>query len=781
MKHILYIFFLVSAFSLQAQKVTISGYIKDAKTGEELIGATVFVEETKSGGSANIYGFYSITLPKAGTYNIKYNYLGYSAVTKTLDLTQSKTLNVELSQDNLELKEVVVTGEQSNANVEKVEMSSVSLKMEAVKKIPAFFGEVDVLKIIQLLPGVQNAGDGNTGFFVRGGGSDQNLILLDEAIVYNASHLFNFFSVFNSDAIKDLKLSKGGITPEYGGRLSSVLDIRMKDGNTKEFKGTGGLGLISSRLTLEGPIIKDKSSFLVSGRRTYADLFLKLSPDEAQRSNKLYFYDFNTKFNYTINDKNRIFLSGYFGRDVLGFDEFFGFDWGNTTGTLRWNHLFSDKLFSNFSLIYTNYLFNIKGDIGPVTFRWKSAINDINLKSDFTYYLNSKNTFNFGVQSIYHQLDPGEIKTEIQNAFSSTTTLSKNNGLEHGLYFNNEQKVNSRLSFKYGARFSIYQVIGGQGGKQYEYDKSDPNEWLVKDTINLQSGAVYQNYFGFEPRASAKYTLDEFSSIKASYNRIYQYVQQAQSAQSVAPYDVWFSVSNNIKPQRVDQVALGYFRNFKDDLYEFSVEGYYKNIDNLYDIIDNGDVLGNEFLESQLRSGRGWSYGLEFLLQKQSGKFTGFIGYTISRTLRQIDEINDGRAYFAPYDRRHDLSLTSNYQINPRLSVAGSFVYATGRAITLPIGKYEYDGVLIPIYDDRNSNRLIDYHRMDLSLTIDPKEEKKNKRFVSSWNISVFNVYGRKNPISIGFAENIDRPGQPNTNMFYIPGPIPSVTWNFSF
>jgi len=781
MKHLLYIFILLQAFALQAQKVTISGYIKDAKTGEELIGATIFVEETKTGGSANIYGFYSVTLPKAGTYNIKYNYLGYTSVTKTLELTQSKTLNVELSQDNLELKEVVVTGEQSNANVEKVEMSSVTLKMEAVKKIPAFFGEVDVLKIIQLLPGVQNAGDGNTGFFVRGGGSDQNLILLDEAIVYNASHLFNFFSVFNSDAIKDLKLSKGGITPEYGGRLSSVLDIRMKDGNTKEFKGTGGLGLISSRLTLEGPIIKDKSSFLVSGRRTYADLFLKFSPDEAQRSNRLYFYDFNTKFNYTINDKNRIFLSGYFRRDVLGFDKFFGFDWGNTTGTLRWNHLFSDKLFSNFSLIYTNYLFNIKGDIGPVTFRWKSAINDINLKSDFTYYLNSKNTFNFGVQSIYHQLDPGEIKTEIQNAFSNTTTLSKNNGLEHGLYFNNEQKINTRLSFKYGARLSIYQVIGGAGGKQYEYDKTNPNEWLVKDTINLQNGAVYQNYFGFEPRASAKYSLDEFSSIKASYNRIFQYVQQAQSAQSVAPYDVWFAVSNNIKPQRVDQVALGYFRNFKDDLYEFSVEGYYKNINNLYDIIDNGDVLGNEFLESQLRSGRGWSYGLEFLLQKQSGRFTGFIGYTISRTLRQIDEINNGVAYFAPYDRRHDLSLTSNYQINPRLSIAGSFVYATGRAITLPIGKYEYDGVLIPIYDDRNSNRLIDYHRMDLSLTIDPKEEKKNKRFVSSWNFSVFNVYGRKNPISIGFAENPDRPGQPNTNMFYIPGPIPSVTWNFSF
>ena len=772
-------YFFIIAGTLQAQKVTVSGYIKDAATGEELIGATVFVEETKTGGSANLYGFYSITLPETGAYTIKYNYLGYTAETKNVNLSKSQTINVELSQQNKELQEVVVTGEQSNANVEKVEMSSVSLKMDAVKKIPAFFGEVDILKTVQLLPGVQNAGDGNTGFFVRGGGSDQNLILLDEAIVYNASHLFNFFSVFNSDAVKDLKLYKGGITPEYGGRLSSVLDIRMKDGNTKEFKGSGGIGLISSRLTLEGPLQKDKSSFLISGRRTYADIFLRLSPDETINQNALYFYDFNTKLNYTINDKNRIFLSGYFGRDVLSFSDLFGFDWGNATGTLRWNHLFSDKLFSNFSLIYTNYLFNISGDIGPASFRWKSNINDINLKADFGYFANSNNTLSFGVQSIYHNLDPGEIRASIEGATSNVTRLSPNNGLEHGAYINNEQKINSRLSVKYGARLSAFQVVGG--GKQYEYDKSDDLNWVVTDTIELNPGSIYQSFLNFEPRVSAKYTLDEFSSIKASYNRMTQYVQQAQSAQSVAPYDVWFTANNNIKPQLADQVAMGYFRNFKEDQYEFSAEVYYKDLKNLYDIIDNGNVLGNEFLDGQLREGRGWSYGLELLLQKQSGRFTGFIGYTWSRTLRQIDAINEGRAYFAPFDRRHDLSLTSNYQLNDRISIAGSFVYATGRAITLPIGKYEYNDVIIPVYDERNANRLPDYHRMDLSVTIDPKEEKKNKRFVSSWNFSVFNVYGRKNPISVGFAENPDRPGQPNSSMFYIPGPVPSVTWNFSF
>lgn len=764
----------LSAYS--QKKYTLSGNITDGETGEELIGATVTIIELSTGAAANVYGFYSVSVPE-GKYSVRYNFLGYESKTMEIDLNENVKMNVELFPSRKELDEVVISDKADNDNVEKVETGTIDIKMESIKKLPAFLGEVDVLKVVQLLPGVQSGGDGNTGFFVRGGSVDQNLVLLDEAVVYNASHLFNFFSVFNPDAVKDLKLYKGGIPPVYGGRLSSVLDIRMKDGNSKEYKASGGIGLISSRLTVEGPIQKDVSSFLVSGRRTYADLFLAFSPDESQRDNQLYFYDLNMKMNYKINDKNRIYVSGYFGRDVTGFADLFGFDWGNATGTVRWNHLFSDRLFSNFSLVYSNYTFNISGDVGPQSFSWNSEINDLNAKADFTYYLDSDNTLTFGAHSIYHNLDPGTIAASIEGAASFERRLSPNNGLEHGVYINNEQKLfDNRLGVNYGFRLSAFQVIGE--GTRYEYDKSNPLEYEKTDSIPLDPWTTDEFFWGFEPRVNIRYTIDETSSIKAGYNRIFQYIQQSQSAQSVAPYDVWYIANNNIPPQRVDQISIGYFKNLKENKYETSVEVYYKEVDNAVDVVDNGDILGNELLDGELRIGQGWSYGLEFLLEKKTGKLTGFLGYTLSRTELQIPEINNGERYFAPWDRTHDLSLAGSYEINKKWSVSSNFVYATGRALTLPIGNMQYQGSFAPIFGDRNADRLPDYHRLDISVTWEPGANKEDKKFRSSWNFSVFNVYGRVNPISVSFAES---QGAPNTSFFYIPGPIPSVTWNFNF
>ncbi len=777
---LLFVFLLLSSVNTFAQNLTLSGYVRSAETGEEVIGATIFVNETKSGGVTNVYGYYAISLPK-GNYNITYSFIGKQPVEKQISLTENTKIDIELKDNQVQLKTVEISAEKKDQNIRSAEISTQKLEMKQVKNLPAFLGEVDVLKTIQLLPGVQSAGDGNTGFFVRGGSQDQNLILLDEAAVYNASHLFNFFSVFNPDAVKDLTLYKGGIPARYGGRLSSVLDIRMKDGNSKQFAASGGLGLISSRLTLEGPLQKNKSSFLITGRRTYADLFLRLSNDDAINQNQLYFYDLNTKINYKINDNNRLFLSGYFGRDVTGFGEFFGFDWGNATGTLRWNHLFSEKLFSNFSLIYTNYAFNISGDIGPATFSWRSYLNDYGIKGDFTYYANSKHTLRWGIQSTLHKFDPGEISAKLEDAFETTTTLSENDGLEHGIYLSDEFKVTDNLLLIYGARLSMFQNIGPDN--IYTYDKSDPIFYEVTDTTTIAQNEIYNTQFGFEPRLSLRYTIDETSSIKASYNRLFQYLQQVQSSLSVAPYDIWFLVNNNIPPQIVDQVAAGYYRNFFDNELETSVEVYYKWIQNQTDLVDNADVLGNELFDGQIRYGDGWSYGAEFLAKKQRGLITGWLAYTWSRTERRIPEINNGEAYFAPYDIRNNLTLAGTYQISDRVNIGANFIYTTGRAYTLPIGKYFYNGTSIPLYSKRNSNRLPDYHRLDLSVNIDGKKRStpEKRKIESSWNISVFNVYARKNPFSVSFAESEETQGAAESNMFYLPGPIPSITWNFSF
>ncbi len=777
---IFFIFLSLTLYSFSEQRYTLRGSVRDASSGEYLTGVNIFIPEIDGGAVTDIDGRYSIRLSE-GEYTLIFSFIGYERFERKILMDTDKRLDVFLRNGGLRLSEVVVSAERSGRNVERAEMSTVSLSMETIRNIPAFLGEVDVLRTIQLLPGVQSAGDGNTGFFVRGGNADQNLILLDDAVVFNASHLFNFFSVFNPDAVKDIQLFKGGIMPEYGGRLSSVLDVRMKQGDMNKYKMSGGVGLISSRLTLEGPIQRGRSAFLLSGRRTYADLFLKLSSDEVQRQSQLYFYDFNGKMNYVLNDQNRLFFSGYYGKDVTLFSELFSFDWGNATSSMRWNRIFNDRMYSDFSILYSNYQFNIAGDVGPASFRWQSELHNINLKADFNYIFNDNNTFTFGLQSIYHNLDPGNIVARIEGAAGAEFDLTATNALEHGIYFNNEQSLfNDRLLLVYGLRNSVFQLIGP--GTQYIFDKTNPLQWQVTDSLQLERGKFYDEFINWEPRISFRYKINDRSSFKGSFNRMVQYIQQAQSAQSVAPYDVWYSASNNIPPQIADQLAVGYFRNFLEDRIETSVEVYYKDMQNVSDVVDNGDILGNELLEGQLRIGHGWAYGAEFLVQKQTGRLNGFLGYTWAVAKRQIDDINEGKAYFAPNDRRHDLSMSGSYDINKTWNVGMSFIYATGTAITLPVGKMFYQGAFAPIYSDRNSGRLPDYHRLDLSVTFTPNlRDRDRRRFESSWNFSLFNVYGRVNPISVSFAENSDRPGVPNSSFFYIPGPIPAITWNFNF
>lgn len=767
------------------EKFTISGYLTDKADGEALIGATIYVSELKSGTVANVYGFYSLTLPK-GNYTVTMSYIGYTPITHKIELNKNIKLGLELENAATALETFDVTAEKEQKNVEETEMSTVTLQMETVKKIPALFGEIDILKTIQLLPGVQSGGEGTTGFFVRGGASDQNLILLDEAPVYNPSHFLGFFSVFNQDAIKDLQLYKGGIPARYGGRLSSLLDIHMKEGNSKRFSASGGIGLISSRLTVEGPIKKDKSSFIISARRTYADLFLKLSSDTNISNNQLYFYDLNTKINYQINENNKLFLSGYFGRDVFAFGNLFGMNWGNATGTLRWNHLFSNKLFSNFTLIYSNFDYNLGIPEGVEAFNWTSKIVDKNAKADFTYYPSPKNTIRFGLGTIYHTFKPGKIEA-LGNSIFNDFSLPEKHAFEHSAYLSNQQDVSPRIAVHYGLRASLFQNIGLD--TSYQFDTSNPDVYTVQDTVTNESG-VHNNYFNLEPRLSIRYLINEKASVKATYNRMTQYLHQANNSTSASPLTIWFPSSENVKPQLADQVALGYFRNLKDNTFETSLEVYYKKMTNTIDFRDHAELMLNKYLEGELRIGSSYSYGIELLLKKQKGKFTGWIGYTYSQTKREIPEINNGNAYFAPYDRTHDISVVGSYDWSKRVNVSANWVFATGQAITVPTGRYEYYGKIIPVYSDRNAERMPSFHRFDLSLTLYGKkwnekppraDGKQRRKFESNWNFSVYNVYMRQNAFSIAFRQNEDDPTKTEAHMIYFFSIIPSISYNFKF
>ncbi len=756
-----------------SQKVSISGSIKDGTNGEDIFGAAVIVKElTNTGAQSNAYGFYSLTLD-TGNYTLIYRSVGFENKIIQVNLTQDTTINVELGipSDVQEMDEVVITSKKENSNITSAQMEVTRLNPKDIETIPILFGEQDIMKTLQLTPGVKGAGEGNAGFFVRGGGADQNLILLDESTVYNASHLLGFFSVFNSDAIKDVALYKSGIPAEYGGRASSVMDVKMRDGNNKKFAASGGIGLISSRLTVEGPIVKDKGSFIVSGRRSYADIFLPLAPNQDLDNTKLYFYDLNAKANYQLGEKDRIYLSGYFGRDDFLLDGQFGFDWGNQTGTLRWNHIFSDKLFSNTSFIYSKFDYQFTIGAGEDGFGIRSSIRDFNVKQDFTYYMNANNTIKYGFNGIHHTFEPGVLESGANVGFNQIE-LSKRRALELGAYIQNEQKIGNRWAFMYGLRYSGFNYMGE--GTAYEFN----DEGDITSEVEYGSWESIKYYQGLEPRASANFIVNESSSIKAGYNRIFQYIHQLSNTTTSSPTDVWVPTSNTVKPQIGDQIAVGYYKNFSKNTYKVSVETYYKWLQNQIDYRPNANLILNELVERELVYGQGRAYGVEFQIKKTKGKFTGWFNYTLSRALRQFDDIDNGQEFSARQDRIHDLNLILTYKIKDKFVLSSSFVYYTGDAVTFPSAQYSFDGLDVPYVGQRNGNRLPDYHRLDLGFTWYMKDRKHLEQ---SLNFSIYNVYNRENAFSVRFTDSFEgnTSGQVQAVQTALFRLIPSITWNF--
>ena len=766
----------ISGFLLaevMGKKPTLSGFITDTKNGESLPGATVFVKELNSGTTSNSYGYFSLSLTP-GEYTFVFSYMGYADKIVSLNLLSDTTVNIELSHNSEDLTEVEITDEAANTNITNVQMSVNKISNKEIKAIPALMGEVDPIKALQMLPGVKFVAEGSSGLSVRGGGPDQNLMLLDEATVYNAGHLMGFFSVFNNDAIKNVDLYKGDLPAKYGGRLSSLIDVSMKDGNTKEFHGNGGIGLISSRLMLEGPIQKDKSSFMVAGRRSYADLFLMLSTDENINDNTLYFYDLNAKASYIINNKNRVYLSGYFGKDVMKSGDF-AMDWGNATGTVRWNHIFHEKLFSNFTFVASRFNYNLGVPEGNEnSFEWLSDLKDYNFKGDFTWFANANNEVTFGVSALVHNFFPGVVEGTSDDSFINKYELDHNYALESGIYLSNEQKIGSLFILKYGVRFSIFNNIGP--GTVYSFDSLG----VMTDSITYPKGDFYNTYTGFEPRLGVVYLINEKSSVKASYSRNIQYIQQAQNSTAGSPLHVWFPSSPNVEPQIGDQYALGYFRNFKNGIYETSVEGYYKTTANAIDFRNHADLLLNKYFEGELLTGKGWSYGIEVMVKKTSGKLTGWASYCYSKTMREIPGINNNDPYPAPYDRPHDITLVANFILNDQLSFGATWTYQTGQPVTLPVGRYEYENTVVPVYSERNSYRMPDYHRLDLSCTYKLKPNPE-KRWRHEFNFSIYNAYDRHNPYMVYFVSEDYDPNVKYAEMLYLFGIIPSFTYNFSF
>ena len=768
------LFFTLFVSLLIAQdKFTVSGSVKDVKTGEELIGASIRLKEKPFVGTiTNEYGFFSLTLDK-GTYTLLFDFIGYKQVEKVLVLDKNQKLDIPIGENAKELDAVIVSARKADENIRTAQMGVEHIDIKDVANIPVLFGEKDILKTIQLLPGVKSAGEGQSGFFVRGGAVDQNLILLDEAPVYNANHLLGFFSTFNSDAIKDATLLKGNAPPQYGGRLASVLDIKMNEGNNQNFGGSGGIGLISSKLNLEGPIQKDKSSFLVTGRRTYADLFLKLSSDSSINNNTLYFYDLNAKVNYKLSSNDRLFLSGYFGRDKLGFGDQFGINWGNTTGTARWNHVWNAKTFSNTSLIYSNYDYQIRIASGATDFRITSEIEDWNLKQEFQFFPNPSNSWRFGVNVIHHTVTPGNVT----NASTDGTginigNLQKRKSIESALYAGNEQELGEKWRLNYGLRLSMFNVLGGSN--YYNIDAKGN----ILDTLKYASGEVVKTYLYPEPRVSLSYILNPFVSIKAAYARNTQNMHLLSNSTTSSPTDRWVSSSNFIKPEIADQVSLGFFKNFADNKYEFSAETYYKTMQNQVDYRDGANLRINDVVETELLFGKGRAYGLELLLKKKSGKFTGWIAYTLARTERQIAGVNGGNWYAARQDKTHDIAVVGIYQLNPKWTFAATWVYQTGNAVTFPSGKYTVADQVLWYYTERNGYRMPAYHRLDASATL---QLKKRKYWSSELAFSIYNAYGRENAYTIEFQTSKTDPTKTEIKQTSLFKWIPSVSYNFKF
>jgi len=786
-KYVIYVLILIGSISgLAQEKFTISGTISDIKNNETLIGVNILVKGTKNFTSSNEYGFYSITLPK-GNYELNISYVGYEIINEKISLSENISKNFSLSESENLIEEVVIS-EKTKTNTRKPEMSVNKLSINTIKKMPVVLGEVDIIKSILFLPGVTNAGEGQSGFNVRGGGADQNLILLDEATIYNSSHLFGFFSVFNPDAIKDLKLYKGGIPSRFGGRASSVLDIYQKDGNSNNFHINGGIGLISSRLLVEGPIVKDKGSFIVAGRGSYAHLFLKLSNNK----NSAYFYDLNTKLNYKIDKNNSLYLSGYFGRDVFSLFESFINTYGNSTLNLRWNHLFSDKLFSNLSMIYSDYYYGLNLDF--VGFNWDSGIKNYNLKYDFKQYLSNNIKLNYGANAIYYDFNPGTIEPSRSDSGINYRQLEKKFAFEPSFYIGAEQKISEKLNIDYGLRYSLFYRLGKFTQNIYTdnqavtfnselgiYEKATPI-----GTQYFEKNKTIANFNNIEPRFSIAYELGENKSVKASYNRMVQYLQLVSNTASPTPLDVWTPSDNFIKPQIADQVAFGYFANLKNDDYSLEIESFYKKIKNRMDYIDGADLIANEAIEQVVLNGEMRSYGLEILFRKNTGKFNGWISYTLSRSEQKTpgrasseSGINNGNWYRSAYDKMHNLAVTSSYNLNKKWNFGANFVLQTGQPVTYPNGQYVYQGITIPSYGLRNENNLPLYHHLDVSATLTPKQ-RKEKKWKAEWVFSIYNLYGRKNAASISFRQNQDS-GDNEAIKLSIFGLVPSVSYNFKF
>ena len=773
MKHyILSLLFIATASISYAQKVTIGGVIKSKKNGETVIGATVKADST-AGTLSNEYGFYSITVP-AGKYILEFSAVGSQRMTMPVTITKDTTINVKMEDAANSLDEVTITANTGGRSLQSAQTSVEKLSMKEIEHIPVIFGEKDVMKAIQLLPGIKSAGDGQAGMYVRGGAADQNLILLDEAPVYNASHLLGFFSTFNSDALKDITVYKGGMPAQYGGRLSSVLDIKMNDGNNQNFGVSGGVGLISAKVNIEGPIQEDKSSFLISARRTYADVFLKLS--DKYKDNSLYFYDLNAKVNYILGEKDRLYLSGYFGKDKLGADfgdgQGFGINWGNATGTLRWNHIFNNKIFSNTSLIFSNYNYNISIKSDAYDFDIKSRIQDVNLKEEMQWYLNNTNTIKFGFNTILHNIRPGEVQSNNIESLSSSA-LENRHAWENVIYASNTWKASNKLTVDYGLRLTSFSILGE--GDYYNLD----NGGNVTDTMHYNSGQFVKTYVTLEPRLSTSYMLNKVSSIKASYARNSQNLHLISNSTSASPTDKWIASTNIIKPEISDQVALGYYRNLKNDHYELTVETYYKTMQHQIDYRDGANVYQNSnAIESQLLFGKGRAYGVEFLFKKKYGRLTGWVSYTLSKTERQIDGINNGQWYNARQDRTHDIAIVASYELSRKWTLSANWVYYTGDAITFPAGKYQVDGQTVYYYTDRNAYRMPAYHRLDLGATC---KLAQRKNWSSELAFSLYNAYGRENAYTIVFRDNKEDPNKTEAVKIALFKFIPSISYNFKF
>lgn len=777
----------ITTISYSQEKVTLSGNVSDAKNNETLIGVSVVIPILKIGTFTNEYGFYSLTIPK-GTYEIEISSIGYETQTITINLEENTKQNISLSESTQQLDEIVITDNPYKTNIRKPEMSVNKIAISTIKQMPAVLGEVDILKSITTLPGVTNAGEGQSGFNVRGGAADQNLILLDEATVYNSSHLFGFFSVFNADAIKDLKLYKGGIPARFGGRVASVLDIYQKEGNSNNFNLSGGIGLISSRIMAEGPIIKEKGSFLVAGRSSYAHLFLKLSNND----NSAYFYDLNTKLSYKLNENNNLYLSGYFGRDVFSLNNSFVNTYGNTVLNLRWNHLFNDKLFSNLSLIYSDYYYGLTLDF--VGFNWDSGIKNYNLKYDFKHYVNNKTKLFYGINAIYYDFNPGKIEPTNSSSGINPDQLDKKYAFELAVYLDVEQQLSDKLSINYGVRYSLFYRLGNQeintyannqavvfNAEQQIYEKATPT-----GTINYGKNETIANFNNLEPRFSVAYLLDDNQSIKMSYNRMTQYLHLISNTQSPTPLDVWAPSDNFLKPQILDQLAIGYFKELNNGRYTLEIESFYKKIKNRLDYIDGADLIANNAIEQVVLNGKARAYGLEVLFRKNEGRLNGWVSYTLSRSEQQTpgrnsseSGINNGEWYKTGWDKLHNLSVTGMYKLNEKWSFSSIFSLQSGQPVTYPNGQYQYQGITIPTYGLRNENRLPTYHRLDISATLIPSKNK-NRNWQGEWVFGIYNLYSRKNAASISFRQNQDS-GNNEAIRLSIFGIVPSVTYNFKF